>query len=261
MKKLVSLLTVVALIAALFSVTGCQKPESDKKVLKVYTSAGFPPYEYLDSEGNVTGVDIDVVNYIAKELGYEVELNDVRFDEILNYVQNDVMAVGAAGMTKKPDRDEVALASSIYATSIQYVIAEAGAFADGATVTADDLLAFAEGKGKGIGAQIGTTGLDFITGVLEGSENLSALDYANAIIASNDIGTSISAVVVDKLPAESICAGNDKLSCWQLDADVESYVMYFNLKATDLVAKVNALLEKMIQDGTIDQFVINHSNN
>ena len=50
------------------------------------------------------------------------------------------------------------------------------------------------------------------------------------------------------MPAESICKGNDKLECWAVDADTESYVMYFNKEATELVAQVNEILGKA-QDG------------
>ena len=62
------------------------------------------------------------------------------------------------------------------------------------------------------------------------------------------------------MPAESICKGKDGLQCWELDAEMESYVMYFNKDNAELVAEVNTILKQMIADGLIDQYTVNHSS-
>ena len=95
-------------------------------------------------------------------------------------------------------------------------------------------------------------------GDLNGS-GASVFTYKNAIIASQDIGSQIGAVVIDKLPAQSICATNSNLECFELDAEPESYVLYFNKQATALVEEVNAVLQTMIESGVIDYFTIKHS--
>ena len=92
---------------------------------------------------------------------------------------------------------------------------------------------------------------------LEGFNNIT---YKNALIASQDIGSTLGAVVIDKLPAESISGADADLECFELNAEPESYVLYFNKEATELVAQVNVILAQMIADGTIDQYTINHSS-
>ena len=87
------------------------------------------------------------------------------------------------------------------------------------------------------------------------------IQYKNSVLASQNLGGSLQAVVIDKLPAESIVSGNSEFECFPLDAEPESYVLYFNKEAAELVAKVNVVLQKMIDDGTIDQYTINHSSN
>jgi hypothetical protein len=94
----------------------------------------------------------------------------------------------------------------------------------------------------------------------EALEGFEKLDYANAIIASQDIGTQVGAVIIDKLPAKAIADADADLECWELNAEPESYVLYFNKEATELVAQVNVILAQMIADGTIDQYTINHSS-
>lgn len=259
MKKVLSLVLAALMVCGCVLLASCGESDDKKEILNVYTNAGFAPYEYLNDKGEAVGVDIDVIKYIGEKLGYDVRINDIEFNQILNEVAKDKLAVGAAGMTKKPDRDAVALASNIYATSIQYVIAPKGAFT-GEKIAIEDVVAYvATQSGKAIGVQKGTTGADMAASACEETD-VSAVEYTNAVIASNDIGTVVGAVIIDKMPAEAICKDKTNLQCWALDADTESYVMYFNLEATDLVNKVNEILDQMIKDGKIEEFTVAHSN-
>ncbi len=267
MKKLLSLLAAVVLtVTCAFALVGCGENGGKKTKLYVYTNAGFAPYEFINTHGEVVGVDVDIMKEIGEVLGYEVVINDIEFNQILVEVAKNPMAVGAAGMTKKPDRDDVALASVSYATSVQYVIVPKNTF------TAADLTngklpvsKLATLSKKAIGVQEGTTGHflveDEITAEGALGTTFNCMTYTNAIVASQDIGanSTLGAVVIDKLPAQSICAANSNLECFELDADVEEYVLYFNKQATDLVAKVNKILEKMIEGGVIDYYTLKHS--
>ena len=257
MKKVLTFILAAAMLTGCIALTSCGKTE--EKILNVYTNAGFAPYEYLDSNGKVVGVDIDIVNYIGEQLGYKVVISDIEFDAILNEVEKDKFAVGAAGMSKKAERDAIALASDVYATSVQYIIAPKGTF-EGEQVALADAVAYVAASGiKSIGVQKGTTGADLVSGGIEGTE-AKAIEYSNAIVASQDIGSTVAAVVIDKMPAEAICKGKDDLQCWSLDAEMESYVMYFNKENAELVKQVNEILKKMISDGLIDQYTVKHSS-
>ena len=272
MKKLITLiLSLMLSLTACLGLTACTQGNND--TLYVYTEAGFPPYEYVNDEGKLAGVDIDIVNKIGEELGYKVVISSIDFGQILPKVAQNKMAVGAAGMTKKPDRDEVALASISYATSMQYVIVPTGTFTSADLV--DGKLPITKLAGKTIGTQEATTGYyliadavdgykdddgNHVTGDIEGT-NASYVQYKNAVLASQNLGGSLQAVVIDKLPAESIASANANFECFPLDVEPESYVLYVNLQATDLVARVNAVLQTMIDDGTIAQYTINHSSN
>ncbi len=255
MKKVIKLVTALCLAAVMvLAAVACGESSTDKReTLTVYTESGFAPYEYVDDNGNVVGVDIDVMTEIGETLGYKVVVKDVEFNTILEEVSKSKLAVGAAGLTKKPDRDEVALASDVYAKSVQYVIAPVGTFETGAKVTVDQILEKA--GSKTVGVQKGTTGESLIA---EADEE-KVTSYSNAIVASGDIGTTVAAVVIDKLPAESIASNNANLACWEIDADVEDYVIYFNKEATELVEKVNAVLKVMKEKGVIDYYTMKHT--
>ena len=259
MKKTVTIILAAIMVVACIALASCTGANTQDKVLNVYTNAGFAPYEYLDENGKVVGVDIDVVNYIGQKLGYKVVINDIEFNAILNEVSKDKFAVGAAGMSKKAERDEIALASVVYATSVQYIIAPKGTFEGEQVKLADAVAYVAAADIKSIGVQKGTTGADLVAEGIEGTD-AKAIEYSNAVIASNDIGSTVAAVVIDKMPAEAICKDKDNLQCWSLDAEMESYVMYFNKDNAELVAEVNKILDQMIKDGIIDQYTVKHSS-
>ena len=70
-KKL--LLTFVFLIGSLLGLTSCKQ-----EVLTVYTEVGFAPFEYV-SNGEISGVDIDIMNMVGEKLGKKVVFENVAF--------------------------------------------------------------------------------------------------------------------------------------------------------------------------------------
>ena len=79
--------------------------EPEVKVLKMATNAAFPPYEFKEGEKFV-GIDIEIAQAIAEELGYELEVVDMEFDSIIASVQNGETDFGMAGMTVTDERKE-----------------------------------------------------------------------------------------------------------------------------------------------------------
>ena len=273
MKKFLTLLvTAILAVTCVFGLTACgDEQQTNEKTLYVYTNAGFAPYEYIDSKtGAVTGVDIEIMKEIGNVLGYKVVVKDIDFGQILVEVGKSEFAVGAAGMTQTAERDEIALPSISYATSIQYVIAKKDALDSKVVDGKVPVSALADLK---IGTQEATTGFYLIDEAVHGydedgqhvegeleSSDATVREYQNAIVASRDIANGgIDVVVIDKLPAESIAAGNEAFEIYELDAEPESYVLYFNLNATELRDAANNVLKVMIENGVINYFTIKHS--
>jgi polar amino acid transport system substrate-binding protein len=256
MKKLLAIIMAcLTAVACCFALTAC----GDKDVtLIVYTNAGFAPFEYIDDDGNVVGVDIDIMNKIGEELGYKVIINDISFKQIMPNVQAYKYAIGAAGMSKTDERDKVAIASDVYATSTQYVIAPNGTFTNNAVVSLDQIAAVA----AKVGVQAGTTGQFTMEDYLAKNEELTnkIFEYENAVVASQDIGSAVDVVIIDELPANMIANSKNTLSCWKIDIEPEEYVLYFNKEASDLVKDVNKVIKKLLADGTVDQLIVKHSS-
>ena len=95
MKKLFSLLVLVVFMITL---VGC----GSGNTLVVYTEAGFAPFEYV-KDGQIVGVDVDIMNKVGEKLNKKVVFENVAFDTIIDaaryfskdkynprYVQNSI---------------------------------------------------------------------------------------------------------------------------------------------------------------------------
>jgi ABC-type amino acid transport substrate-binding protein len=94
MKRL--FLTSLLIVMSVMSLTACsaQKPAGHLQtikqagVIKVGTSADYPPFEYIDNSGKKLGFDIALMEEIARHLGVKLEWVDMPFDSLTSAVQD-----------------------------------------------------------------------------------------------------------------------------------------------------------------------------
>ena len=115
MKKL--LVAVLTGITAL-GLAACGK-KSNKLV--VGTNAAFPPFEYKDSEGNITGFDMELIKAYGKSVNKEVEIKDMEFDAALTSASTGKIDIAIAGITKNEKREQTLSFSDAYYASNQVV--------------------------------------------------------------------------------------------------------------------------------------------
>ena len=60
--------------------------------LVMATNAAFHPYEYVEN-GEYVGIDVEIAQAIAKELGMELEIKDVEFGSIIAGVESGKAAI------------------------------------------------------------------------------------------------------------------------------------------------------------------------
>lgn len=214
-------------------------------VLNVGTNAEFPPFEYVDDNGEPDGFDIALIKAIGEKLGVEVQVENMEFDALVAAIGRK-MDVAIAGMTITEERQETVDFSNPYYTAVQYVILPE----DSEIAEAKDL------EGKSIGVQLGTTG-DFIA---EDIADANVSQYNKALDAVNDlVNGRLDCVIVDKNPAlvfESRFEGQVKA----VDGDLfgfesEEYAIALPEGDTVLADKINGALQEMMEDGTFDALV------
>ena len=83
MKKILSAAAAVAGAAVILAgATGCDN--TDK--IYVDTNAYFAPFEYIDENGGIAGVDVDIMKLVGEKLGKEVVFTNTEFNVIIDNV-------------------------------------------------------------------------------------------------------------------------------------------------------------------------------
>jgi len=85
------------------------------------TNAEFPPYE-SEMNGEIVGIDIDIMRAVCDELGYTLKIENMDFDSILDAVKSGKADVGVAGISVTPEREQEVNFTQSYATSTQVII-------------------------------------------------------------------------------------------------------------------------------------------
>ena len=77
-------------------------------------------FQYDD--GKIVGIDADMAQALCDKLGYELKIEDMEFDSIINAVQSGKADMGVAGMTVTEDRLKNIDFSDPYTTATQVII-------------------------------------------------------------------------------------------------------------------------------------------
>ena len=105
--------------AMVLAFAGCAAKE--KTTLVMATNAEFPPYEYREGD-QIVGIDAEIAQAIADDLGLELVIEDMAFDSIIAAVQSGKADMGVAGMTITEDRLQSVDFSTPYTTATQVII-------------------------------------------------------------------------------------------------------------------------------------------
>ena len=211
--------------------------------LTMATNAAFPPYEMTTDAGDFEGIDIETAQAIADKLGLELQIDDMDFDAALLSVQQGKADIAMAGITVTDERKAVMAFSDSYATGIQSIIVP-----EGSDIASPDDLA-----GKKIGTQRGTTGYIYCTDDF-GEDSVVAYDNGLTAVQALNNG-QVDAVVIDNAPAKEYVAANPGLKVLETSYAEEDYAIGMNKDNTALVEAVNAALEELKADGTLQSIV------
>lgn len=231
----------------------------ERGTLIVATDAAWPPFEYMEGE-NVVGVDMEVAADIAEELGVDLKIINTAFDSLSMYLENGEADLAIAAITITEDRLDTMEFSEPYCDTYQYIVVKED---DENVKYINDL------AGYTIGVHLGTTG-DFLAsdevnmGVLAGT-GASVQQYKDLTIAAMGLNAGdVQAIVCDKLLAENICTINEDLKCFEAvyedeSSTLEQYAIAAAKGETELIEKVNEIIKPLKEDGTIDQYILDHS--
>lgn len=220
-------------------------------VLRMGTNATFPPYEYMDENNEVAGIDAEIAAAIADKLGMELDITDMAFESLIPALQAGTIDIVLAGMTVDPERAEQVNFTDTYATGVQVVIVPENS--DIAPVENEEGAMEVDLTGKTIGVQTGTTGDLYCTDDY-GQEFVKQFDNGPLAVAALMNG-QVDCVVIDNEPAKNYVAANEGLTILDTAFANEDYAAAIAKDNTELFEQVNAAIQELKEDGTIQTII------
>jgi arginine/lysine/histidine/glutamine transport system substrate-binding/permease protein len=214
----------------------------DPKTLVVSTEPAFPPFVYLDDDGELVGFDVDLITEVAQRLGLEVYFAYIPFDGLMATLEAETADAAVDAMTITAERDRLIDFSRPYFKSGLAVAVRC----DQAGIAGLPDLA-----GKKIAVKLGTTGADLAAQV----PDVRLITFDSAEKALTDLAKgNVDAVMKDKPTTLGTLAIADIDNICLLD-ELLTEEYYGIALPTDSPNKplIDATLEAMLADGTIDR--------
>lgn len=250
MKKfgLLSLFLILTLfIAACGSKETAGDKTSDEKVYKVGVDTTYPPFEYKDGN-EYKGIDIDLINAIAKNQGIKIELNPMDFGGIIPAMQANQLDVAIAGMSITDDRKKVVDFSTPYFDAGLTVVVKE----DNSTIkSADDL------KGKTVAVKKGTTGAKYAQDNAA-KLGITVVQFNDSPAMFQEVSNGNADALIEDYPVISYAIAQKDLGLKivgdRLNGDKYG-IAVLKGQNKDVLEKINKGLAELKKDGTYDKII------
>lgn len=258
MKKfMVKLTLILALVATILPATlaSAKTLEEIKEAgqLVVGTSADYPPFEWviLDDKGEskIVGIDVELAQLIADEIGVELVMEDMPFDSLIPSVISGRIDMTIAGMTYTEERAKQIDFSEQYHQSVSNFVVIAGE--EGKYSQVEDF------DGLKIGVQKGTVQEQMVTENLPNAEVVSMQKTGLLIEALKT--KKVDAIFIDDIvTVEFVIANKGQIAVVEdvLFADPEQGKAVALAKDNaELLEVVNQVILEAVESGKIKEII------
>ncbi|MEM7717030.1 MAG: ABC transporter substrate-binding protein/permease [Cyanobacteria bacterium P01_A01_bin.68] len=218
-----------------------------KETLTMITSPDYPPYEFYETKGGerkIVGFDIDIANYIQKELGFKLKIIQSDFNGLIPALQANRADFVMAGMTPTPQRRKNVDFSIIYYEAQDTIVA----------LKSRNLKKPEDLSGKIIGVQLGTIQEQNAKQISEkvGDIQLKQLNKVPEIVQEIKAGRIDAAIVEDTVALGFVKANPDlQFNIIPSIENASGSAIAFP-KGSQLVEPFNDVLRKMKSNGVLE---------
>ena len=239
--------------------TSSSSDESDRTQLIVGFDAEYPPYGYMDDNGDYVGFDLDLAKEVCDRNGWELVKQPIDWDSKDMELNSGSIDCIWNGFTYTGREDAYTWSEPYVDNSIVVVVPT-----DSDIKSLDDL------AGKVVVTQADSSALTALTDDSEdNAKNLELAasfadlqqvsDYNSAFM--NLESGSVDAIAVDIGVAQyQVGSRGDEFKILDEPISTEQYAIGFKLGNTSLRDKVQDTLNEMVDDGTFDKIVANYAD-
>lgn len=252
MKK-IYLFSVMMILAVILAACGSTSEKtsgnagSSDKVYKVGVDTTYPPFEFKD--GNTyKGIDIDLINAIAKDQGFKIQLSPMDFGGIIPAMQANQLDVAIAGMSITDERKKVVDFSTPYFDAGLTVVVKND---NNSIKSVDDL------KGKTVAVKKGTTGAKYAADNAS-KLNIKVVQFNDSPSMFQEVANGNADALIEDYPVISYAIAQKDLGLKivgdRLNGD-QYGIAVLKGQNQDILKKIDKGLENLKKNGTYDKII------
>jgi polar amino acid transport system substrate-binding protein len=218
-----------------------EKTSLDKDIMVVATSADNPPYEYIQ-DGKIVGLDIDIIEAIAKEMGKKLVIKNFDFPGLLPALSSRSVDVVIAALTVTEERKTKIDFSTGYISSGMAILSRK----DEKISSINDL------EGKTLGVLMGTTWESYAKELSSKISNIRIRSLSNNLILVEELKTgSIDGVIMEELQVNIFMANVPNLEKFSLQ-DTKGEFAIALPKDSPLTQPMDEAIKKLQSNGILN---------
>lgn len=212
--------------------------------------AEYPPYGYMDDDGEYTGFDLELAQAVCDLEGWTLVKKPINWDSKDMELNSGSIDCIWNGFTMNGREDDYTFSTPYVDNSQVIVVAE-----NSGIEKLSDL------AGETVGVQAASAALDLLNSEEEGGQKALADTFGslNEFADYNTAFTELQAGALDALAIDigvakyQINSRGDGYKILDETLNKEQYAIGFKKGNTELCDKVNADLEKLAEDGTVEK--------
>ena len=250
MKRYIAALCVCLMIICMAGISGADRKETKENLHRlIIGSDNYEPYNYLDDDGQPTGIDVELAKLVCKKLGYTPVFQYIKWDKKDEYLDSGQVDCIWGSFTMN-GREDLYQWAGPYLYSRQVV----------AVQSASGIKQLSDLKGKRIAVQVTTKPEEIL---LERKDSkIPELETVYSMSAMEEIYASLRKGYVDAIAGHESALDRFVQSAPDLYVilDEELYVSELGVAFEkdmhqDLAQKMTLVLKEMREDGTIQDIV------
>ena len=250
-KKALCLVLALAMTVAMLAACGSKDDantdgDSAKKTFIMGVDPEYPPFSYLGDDGKFTGFDVEICQAVCDELGWDLKVFGVNWDQKLVQLDSNECDCIWSGMTILDSMQDAGyVISKPYYDNTQVIMVKEGS----------DIKSSADLAGKSVAVQLGTSGESLLS---EGGDLESLAKTFGSLMTCDSFlkcftelgGGAVDAVIVDKPVATSYVQQNAGFTILDEELGAEQYGIAFRSGDQELCDTVQAAVQKIVDNGT-----------
>lgn len=252
-----------ALVMMLTAFTGCgsssttatsdDSASTSDKTYRIVTDTTFAPFEFTDENGEFVGIDVDLLDAIAQDQGFDYELDSIGFDAALTAVdsgQADGFIAGASITAERQEKFD--FSDKYYDSTVCAAVKD-----DNAAASLDDI------SGSAVAVKTGTMSAKWAESIAD-QYSLSLTYYDDSAMMYDAVNSGSAVACFEDYPvmAYGVSQNNGmKLLVEENSADFAT-PYGFGVKKdqnTELLEMFNAGLKNIRENGTYDEILAKYT--